>query len=349
MPYREGKRWRGSVMNGGKRYQRVCQTKKAALAWEEAKRRELESGQKEMIGITLFELCNKYLDYAERFHKRTYSYKRLVCRQIISAWGADTPTEEITPGMVLSYLDEQAKKRTPCASNLDLKELCVLWCWGREFCGLTTNPLARIKTRPYDRQVQHTPTQNDILKLLAAATRQEQVFLESFLQTGARKSEIFRWVWTEDINFDRREIRLGTRKTRDGSLQYDWLPISDSLHDLLFWWWKNRPVKESPYVFCRTAERDRGQPFTTRRKLLINLCNKAGVRQFQYHALRRFVASYLADTHKISAKRIQEVLRHRYVSTTEVYVRKITTGLRETMNLLSREEDNEMVRNERKE
>jgi integrase len=82
---------------------------------------------------------------------------------------------------------------------------------------------------------QYTPPQEDILKLLMAATREERIFLNCYLQTGARRSEIFRWTWVDDINFERREVRLGTRKTRDGSMSYETLPMSGELYQDLWW------------------------------------------------------------------------------------------------------------------
>ena len=64
------------------------------------------------------------------------------------------------------------------------------------------------------------------------------------------------------------------------------------------------------------------------------LCKKAGVKPFGFHALRRYVASVLADTHKVSAKTIQRILRHKKVTTTERYIQNINQDLAGVMNLL---------------
>jgi len=60
------------------------------------------------------------------------------------------------------------------------------------------------------------------------------------------------------------------------------------------------------------------------------------VQEFGFHALRRYVASVLADTHKVSAKTIQRILRHKNLSTTERYIKKINDGLGAMMNLLGK-------------
>jgi hypothetical protein len=79
--------------------------------------------------------------------------------------------------------------------------------------------------------------------------REERVFLDCYLNRCARKSEIFRWTSTEDINFDKRQCRVETRKIIDGSMEYAWFPMSDELYKSLWWWWNNRKFKNSPYVF----------------------------------------------------------------------------------------------------
>jgi hypothetical protein len=39
----------------------------------------------------------------------------------------------------------------------------------------------------------------------------------------------------DDINIEKRIIRLWTRKTRDGSREGEWLPISEDLSKELMW------------------------------------------------------------------------------------------------------------------
>jgi len=104
-------------------------------------------------------------------------------------------------------------------------------------------------------------------------------------------------------------------------------------------------VRNSRTIFCvqsngyrlfgQSEKSYRGKPFTTRRKFLKGLCKRAGIRPFEFHALRRYVASVLADTHKVSAKTIQRVLRHKNVMTTERHIQNINQDLAGTINLLS--------------
>jgi integrase len=75
------------------------------------------------------------------------------------------------------------------------------------------------------------------------------------------------------------------------------------------------------------------KPFSERRKFLAGLCKRAGIKSFGFHALRRFVASVLADSGK-STNTIRRILRHRNVSTTELYIQNINNDLRETLGAL---------------
>ena len=337
MPYKQGRKWRGVVKIDGVRYQALRNTKGAAGDWEREKRAELKRMDRQIpTGMDLETLCNKYLDYAARFSANTFQEKKTLCRRILHAFD-NVQVADITPDMVLNYLESRARDVSANTYNRDRKNLMAMWTWGRDILDLKTNPIAKIKKRPHDRKPQYTPPTEDILKILAVATREEKAFLSCYLQTGARRSEIFRWTWVDDINFERREYRLGTRKTQDGSMIYEWFPMSDELYADLWWQWNSRPIKNSPWVFVCTSPNHPhyGKPFTYRHKFMKGLCKRAGVRPFGFHALRRYVASVLADTHKVSAKRIQRILRHQSLATTERYIHHINQDLQGTLNLLS--------------
>lgn len=328
------KQWRGQ------RHRADFPTKKEAAAWEVERKKEFEKAEQTATptDTDLLTFCNRYLDHAKlRFTPKTFSEKNSLCKRFLKRIG-NLAVTQVTEERVLDYLSLQAKSRSANVYNRDRKNLLAMWTWGVRILKFKTNPVASIDKLPHERGPQHTPTTEEVLQLLAAATREETVFLNCILQTGARRSEIFRWTWADDINFDRREIRLGTRKTKDGSMEYEFLPMNDKLYEELWWWWSNRPVRNTPYVFVSSSKnpgRHYGKPFTERRWFMSTLCKRAGIRSFGFHALRRYVASVLADTHKVSAKTIQRVLRHKHVMTTERYIKNINRDLSATMDLLS--------------
>jgi len=337
MPYKEGKKWRAKVTFKGERYTSLHKTKKAAIAWETKKGKELKKKEKHLQrGLDLLTFCSKYQIYAERFTPKTHQEKKALCERVIKAWGKDYLVESITPEMIQTYLDDQAAKRSNNASNRDLKNLMATWTFGRKILKLEDNPLIEIEKRSHERKPQYVPPVEDILKVLMAATRMERIFLDSYLQTGARRSEVFRWTWTDDINLDQRKVRLGSRKSRDGSMKYRWIDMSQDLHENLQWLWKNREFRNSPYVWINDHPGPHyGKPYKYRRKFLPGLCKRAKVKPFGFHAIRRFVASVLQDSGKVSLKKIQLLLGHSNLATTERYIYHLGEDLKSTVEVLS--------------
>ena len=73
--------------------------------------------------------------------------------------------------------------------------------------------------------------------------------IDKYWHIGARKSEVLRWTWAGDINFEERWVRSGTRKNRTSEITYEKLWINDDLYKLLKWQWDHRHPT-SPFVFC---------------------------------------------------------------------------------------------------
>lgn len=346
MPYKEGEKWRAVVKSKGERLTRLFETKRDALNWESEirkQRKETQLSPPKQPGLDLLTFCTKYLGDAETsFTSNTFGEKKFLCRRMLTAWGNDIMVGSITPEMVSDFINAQATSRSNNAANRDRKNMMAMWNWGDEILKISINPVRKIRKKPHNRRTQYVPPTADVLAVLQAATREERIFLECYLQTGARRCEIFRLTWADDINFERQEIRLGTRKTKDGSMEYEWIPMSSDLYNSLMWWWKNRPIKDTPNVFVDTNPgKHYGKPYSTRRRFMIGLCVRAGVRPFGFHAMRRYVASCLADTHKISSKTIQRILRHKNLTTTEKYIYRLNNDLKGVMDLLSREKGHE--------
>lgn len=80
-----------------------------------------------------------------------------------------------------------------------------------------------------------------------------------------------------------------------------------------------------------------GKPYDERRKTLKSICEKAGIETFGYHDIRHTVAKYLNDIQKVGLKKVQQVLRHRRQTTTEIYVEGNYTDTKEAIQLLEME------------
>src|SRR5262249_40569299 len=157
--------------------------------------------------------------------------------------------------------------------------------------------------------------EQDFWKVFEGAQGQDRVMLLAFLHTAARRGELYRLQWS-DVDFDRQCIRLTTKKRQNGSLEADWIPMTDVLVSALL---EHRQSAVSEWVFTQTEGRRQGRAYIENRGFPRELCLSAGVKPFGCHAIRHLTASILAK-HNTPMVQIQEILRHRKLATTERYI-----------------------------
>jgi len=165
--------------------------------------------------------------------------------------------------------------------------------------------------------------------------------LKAMIFLGARKGEVFR-IKMLDLDFENAQIRLWTRKRKNGNLEADWLPMVPELKDELWYWQQTRLTQataDQEHLFVcldRTAfcQAYYGKPFTSRQHLMRRLCRKAGIEPFGFHAIRHLCATLLFHAgNEVSF--IQKVLRHENPTTTERYLEKFgLTKTKEKLNLV---------------
>ena len=207
--------------------------------------------------------------------------------------------------------------RTPNAANEDLKNLRAAWNWAREMMtGFPQGDPFAIPPFRGDRRPRYVPPLDDFWKVYnQAETEQDEVLLLSFLCLAARRGELFR-LRVEDVDLDRRQVALGTRKRSGGGLQYDWVPMADQLLPRMREQIGRVP---GPWVFPRP---ETGEPYLNRATWMRRLCNRAQVRRFGLHAIRHLTASLMAESN-VPTVQIQRVLRHQRISTTDIYIRSL--------------------------
>ncbi|MCH8017555.1 MAG: recombinase XerC [Acidobacteria bacterium] len=83
------------------------------------------------------------------------------------------------------------------------------------------------------------------------------------------------------------------------------------------------------YVSKKTGKRCEG-PYDRRKRLMKGLCKKAGVRYFNFHALRHSGASVM-DSLGVPIGSIQRILGHQQRRTTENYLQSIGDSERQAM------------------
>jgi integrase len=333
--------WRAEFMLNSERVRAkgFFKYKNEARQWVKDEKTRLTESQKRYSSqgkdLALWTLAQKYLsDSKINYDKKTFDEKRYCFERFYSYMG-DVSVLDVDPPTILEFINDRAKTQSNNAANKDRKNLKAFYSWVQEMYGIMYDPSAPIKKKPHEKQPRRLIAIRDILKVLLVAQGHDRVLIGAYWHTGARKGEVLRWTWDEDINFEERWVRLGTRKNRSGEMVYEKLWMNDDLYKLLQWQWKNRHPA-SPYVFCHMNPKSKfyGMPYGERRKTLKALCRIAGVEPFGYHDIRHTVAKYLNDLQKVPIKKVQQVLRHRRQTTTEIYVEGNYTSTQEVLKLL---------------
>ncbi len=329
-------RWLACVKKNGIRKQKLCQTRSEALEWEVTARKALQESKPLTLTVSLGDWATMYLNFAKtKFSPTTYKEKTSAFKRFFLCVKPETETNGFTAKHALAYLQKQAEIRSGHASNKDRKNLVAAWNWGIKFHDFMSNPFQSVDKFSEVRSPRYVPPEEDFWAVFNVAEGQDQIMLLTYLHLAARRAELFRLTWA-DVDFLNNRVRLGTCKRKDGTLEYDWLPMTRELKITLMKWWEERPIKDTEYVFVCTDEtpfcRDYyGKPFRKRQHLMKRLCKRAGVKRFGLHAIRHLTASVLYQAGQPVAV-IQTILRHKSASTTERYLRSL--GLEHTREAL---------------
>ena len=139
------------------------------------------------------------------------------------------------------------------------------------------------------------------------------------------------------INFEQRWVRLYTRKRRGGQLEAVYKPMNKTLYGTLYARWKRRDKSDPHVLQYNQDELDH---------MMENLCKRANVKPFGFHAIRHHVASVINDSRKASMKQIQGLLGHKRQSATEEYLHFIGSALYDAAEVLDGETEKEAGKNE---
>ena len=263
------------------------------------------------------EAASIYLDDAKRrFAPKTYKYKVSVYKAFLDFHG-DMAIEKITPVIVDSYLKT---RKTNNNYNVHRKDLSALFTFARDHLRVIThNPAAGIDKLPHTSERKKIPSEQQVIKILQTADPiTERPFLVCLIHLAARVDEILRLTW-QDVDFKNRTVTRWTKKRRGGGYESIITHMNNDLFDSLILLFQNR--KSEQWVFLNEETGDR---FRNRRKLLYGINKRAGINPpIHFHELRHFVASILADSKTISKKTISEILGHKSLATTEIYLHSI--------------------------
>lgn len=116
-------------------------------------------------------------------------------------------------------VDERAEIQSNNAANKDRKNLKAFYKWAYKMYGVMYDPTGPIEKKSHTKKARRLISIKDTFSVIMAGKREERNFVGSCWHTGGRRGEILRWAWDDDINFEERWVRLGTKKSHDGSMR----------------------------------------------------------------------------------------------------------------------------------
>lgn len=334
--------WLGQVkmirINGERVIKRKqFKTKKEAISWEAAERVRLEmeaEGPAQTATVSLKKWSESYLDHVQVTNvTSTYVEKRVAFRAFFRFKKIDpeAPASILSPLLALLHLQGQEKERGGNAANKDRKNLRAAWEWGVRFLDLPEkNPFDRVPRFAEHREPRRVPTMAEFLLVYNAAPKdQDKLMLWAYLQTGARRDELFRLQW-KDIDFPGKRMSLTSRKNVAGEWRSAWIPISDELIEMMRRQQMVTGLLRFVFLDQRPLAPQHWKPFKHRQHWLPELCEAAGVEPFGLHGIRHLTASLLADS-DIPMVSIKEMLRHQSMTTTQRYIHSLREGNRDVL------------------
>jgi len=319
MPYQmQNGKWRGKRMIGGKVKTKVFPTKAEAKKWEAVQNAEEWQEQEEPIPTaSVLEFLTAYLDNQKgKVSRINFVEKQLAFKRALHVLKPDDPVDSVTMAQTEHVMRYVARLVSGYAANKTRKDLSAAWNWGKRLYGLTVNPWRETPKMPADAKPRYVPPEADFWKVYDVCEKPtDKTLLLFLLHTGARKDEAFRLAW-QDVDFERQQVRLGTKKTSTGGMEYSWIPLTTELMEELI---QHKEKSNTVLVFANPAT---GGKYAHRGKFMHRLCAKAGVQPFGFHAIRHLTATILAHS-GMSLPSIQAILRHHNPTTTARYIQSL--------------------------
>lgn len=339
------KKWRYEFIVKGIRHTGTWHKTKTEAKNAEHERKEAIKNPKPIvmtpIDMDFLTIVNKRLDHIKAYNSGSHYRDALfLARQWLKKWKG-LKCSEISTDMIEEFMIKKSRSSIYTA-NQTLRHLRALFNFAIKRKWLTENPTSGIAFLPIEKRIKYVPPKEDVLAVILAAEPEDQVYLWVFKESMGRMSEINRLTWS-DVNFKERYIILYTRKKRGGHMTPRKVPMTQKLFDVLSREYEKRD-KNKPWVFWHMYwDQEKRMwvegPYRERKHLMKDLCEKAGVRYFRYHAFRHFGASTL-DNANVNISSIQRILGHENRTTTEIYLHSIGEAEREAMNVFERVTEN---------
>jgi integrase len=312
--YRRGKKWWIRYSFGGKLVRKsIGYSKGEAEQALAAVRGDIIRGEYRLRGRderrTFGEMAGEYLEV--KAEKRSLKRDRVSFRQLLPEF-QHRDLREISPQDVEAYARKRKKSVTGAAVNRELALLRHVLNIAIARGYLETNPARGV------RRFQEAPprykylfSEAEMHRLIAAAAAHLRPILWLAFGTGLRKGDVLGLRW-RDVDLERGVITLWMQKT-GAPLEIPVLPMLGEMLERM-----RAAAGGSDYVFPGQGPGSRLGDVKTAFRTALRVSGLAG-RGYRFHDIRRTFATMLYNR-GVSLVKIQRLLGHRSVTTTERYL-----------------------------
>ena len=262
--------------------------------------------KKRVPKTTFFELCKQYWEL-EGQHKRTKGLSEMI--QIWKESLGNAPVAELSQQTIERFLKARMKEKrlSPATTNRHLAMLSSMFNKGVEWGLVVENSTRGIKPLRENGARVRFLDQDEIHRLIEAASEDFRPILMTALHSGMRRGEILNLKWG-DVDLKNRIITV--QDSKSGKKRT--IPIDDTLNETL------RVLSsrfQKGYVFLSPRTGERWVDF---KKQFHAAVQKAGVEDFRFHDSRHTFASHLVMA-GVDIKTVQELLGHATLTMTMKY------------------------------
>ncbi len=322
--YRRGRIFWYNIMEGGKRIQRSAKTtnKKTAEQRYAKALTEIREGQwfenERARSITFEQL---WIKYREKYEKQRdhYTIKHLL--PYFGEMKLSEFTSELVENYILGRADDGAKPSTIYKEYALGKRMFNVarrkWKWTRDnpFSDVTFSELQTI-----DNERDRVVTVEEEKMLLESSRSQDMKDAIVFaIHTGCRRSEILDSSWKENIDMKGRVVRYPPQKRGNKKT----IPMSDTLYEALLRRSRVKHISGEVFPVEKEALKDAFK----------RVVKKAGIEDLHFHDLRHTFATRLVQA-GVDLYRVQKLLGHKSIKTTERYAHHCPKSLRPSVRAL---------------
>jgi len=292
--------------------------------------------KREKGNITFKEFADLYIDNYAKVNKQSWDSDQYRIQSNMLPFFGNLPLKEINPFLIEKYRAERLEKTrktmngtTHISKSTVNREITIMKRmfnvaidWGHA----ETNPVQKVKLfSEKDTQKERILTDEEELNLLKACPKYIRPIVETALNTGMRRGEIFNLKW-EQVDLD--EMTITVLYTKSGKNRT--IPINSRLHQILLE--QEEKSIQSPLVFPNPDTR---RPFVDIKKSFKSACDKANIKDLRFHDLRHTFASRLVRA-GVDLITVRDLLGHFSVRVTQRYTHSSKDQKQQAVDLLSK-------------